>query len=261
MKRIAIAAMTAAALLAATPFASADDRHRSKDRSGHYSPSRSRSHRHRGSSSWGWLGITLDLTPLFFPPPRERVVYAPAPPVVYAPAPAPVAYTPPPAYVAPPVFAPRPTVAAPAPAPCCDGRVWVPAQTVWHERTVIDPACYEDREVPVYEDCPVPVYEERCEPVYEDRCVDVCFEGRVIGSRLERVQVGERRVQVQVGTRLERRQVGIRTERVLVRAARTRTERVQATIPAHWEFSSAAVQTPASAADAEDAPPPMVDAR
>lgn len=98
-------------------------------------------------------------------------------------------------------------------------REFIPAHIDLRHETVVVPAIYEDRVVPVFEERHVPVFDQRRVAIY-GWVVDARTGHRrhvVVGERLERVKIGERHEQVQVGTRIEHVLVRAETTRVVTR--------------------------------------------
>jgi hypothetical protein len=158
---------------------------------------------------------------------------------------------------------PAPALASFEPSPTCEApqtvQVWIPAQTIWRESEVVEPAVYATRRMPAFQEVEVPVFEDRCvpvsqdvyEPVYETRCDPATgVKTQVLAGHRKRVQTTTRTERVQTGTRIERRPIGQREERVLVRAATVRIVRVAETVPGRHVWVSSA--PPASFAEATE---------
>ena len=123
-------------------------------------------------------------------------------------------------------------------------REYVPAHLETRQETVLEPAVYEDRRVPVYETRTVPVFRQVELPIFETRRVPIIgwiadpFSGQrrrvVLGHRLESVRVGGRIEQIEVGRRTESVLVGTRMEHVLVRAESSRIVTREIWVPGRY---------------------------
>src|SRR5688572_19943862 len=241
MRRVTAAVVAVAVLFAAASPAFAGDRKRLESRA--YAP-RSGHHRHRhrdhgtdffvelsGELVFAGISALLDRSHRHRDPEPVLVVVPPppppAPPLVMSSAPPPVA----PAWASPPPSACGPAAVV-APVAHVVPVAHAASSPCWSERTVVEPAVYEMREVPVLEEVEVAVFEDRTLPVSEEVVEPVVEQvvdpttgttsAVVVGEQRRLVTIGSRVQHVQVGIRLERRETGRRVERVLVRPERKR---------------------------------------